>query len=185
VFRYSEGDTLVYMSDLDNLQYIIVDQVKRELIDDSHSDNTGYRYEEQSVFLHFLHDEYLIQIYDSLFRLWQNCYPVIGVISCDKLYNYKYYDRGIELIVTGEPGAAGRRSFKWKKLTFIDTNKEFSHLSDFVIDGTSYDYVIRFVPDPATVDSTMPVRTIYFSYKDGILRYENADGEVFEFLKAL
>jgi hypothetical protein len=185
VFKYSEGDTLVYISEEENLHYIIVDQVKREFLDDSYTGTTAFRYEQQEVFLHFLHEEYLIEKHDSLYQLWQECYPVNGVASCDTLYDYRYYDRGIELFVTGEPVNTGRRSFKWKKLTFNDKNREFRHLPDFEMNGTSYEYVIKFVPDPETIDVTMPVRTIYFSYRHGILRYENEDAEVFEFLTVL
>ena len=56
--------------------------------------------------------------------------------------------------------------------------------TDFGIDGTPYEYVIRFVPDTATLDASMPARTIYFSFRNGILKYENKDAEVFEFLMA-
>jgi len=186
-FRYSEGDTLVYKSRENNYQYLVIDQVKREFRDES---NTGrstnaYRYEHQEVHMHFLHDEPLIATYDSLYRLWQECYPVDGLAACNDMYDYGFFDRDIELIVTGEPALNGRRSFKWKKLTFSDQSSDFRHLSEFEIEGTPYEYVLMFTPAPEFIDSTLSARTIYFSFKYGILRYENQDGEVFEFLHVL
>lgn len=185
VFAYNQGETLVYESGEGNLQYLIVDQVKREFRDDSNTDRStnAYRYEHQEVHMHFLHDEPLIATHDSLYRLWQECYPVNGRAACDLEYDYGFYDRGIELIVTGEPVQNGRRSFKWKKLTFTDQSSEFRHLSDFQINGTPYDYVLKFTPNPGTIDSILFVRTVYFSFKHGILKYENQDGEVFQFLE--
>jgi hypothetical protein len=184
-FKYGEGETLIYTSDRGNTQYITVDQVKRKVDDDSNSGagTTVSRFEVQEVVLHFQHEESLIAKHDSLFQLWEECRPEFGSESCDTLYDYRYYDRKIELWVTAEPVNRGRRSFKWKKLTFNDGSVDFKHLVGFNIDGTPYDYVLNFVPEPETIDSTMNVRSVFFSFRHGILRYEYQDGEVFSLRK--
>ena len=184
-FIYSPGDTLAYKSNKNNIQMLIIDGIDRSYKDNSHTGFPSLKYEHQEVQMHFLHEEDLIIKYDSLLLLWEDCYRINEVASCDTLYDYSWYDRGIELTVTGEPVNSGRRWFKWKKLYFNDKNRDFTHLSGFVLDGTDYDHVLKFDPDITLIDSTMQVKTIYFNFRNGILKYENQDSEVFEFQEKL
>ncbi len=92
---------------------------------------------------------------------------------------------GIELTVTGEPVGKGRRWFKWKKLSFNDKDDVFQRMGEYELNGVTYENVYSFDRDTTYIDSTIPVKTMYFNYRNGILKYENQDSEVFEFQEKL
>lgn len=179
VFRYSAGDTLVFKSNFGNLNKLIIDKIRIGFADNTYTSYASYQYEYQEVYQHFLNDAIYLRTYDSLFALSRECYLGIHPDWCDSLENFEPYDMKVDFYTAAEGNY--HTEIRWKGRYFLCRDE--LRVSDIELNGKIYRNVYRYIREETDVDSLRTFEALYFSLNLGILKYENRDGEIFEFLE--
>lgn len=182
IFRYSEGDTLVFKDQGDNYYYLIIDVVYNGYTD-YYSDSYPYSYQRQEVYQHFQHEEHLLRIYDSIRPLFSQCEITHSRDYCDSLYNLNSYN--MRIVFATYADGTDIKHLEWKNNYWLYPDRDYQDVGEYILNGVSYKNVYKIVFSETIYDSITPHKYLYFNYRDGILMYENKDSEVLEFYKKL
>lgn len=185
-YLFEEGDTLIYKSNLNNFDTLVVDYYGIG----SYPDRNAYPeyHEGQTVELHFLHDKPLINVYDSILALNIECgrnnyysEDTIPEQNCSDLYNHDSLYMSVRFYISTEREI---ETLRWKRHPVFELT-ECSGDNILTINDTEYNWVYILECDETFIDSNILFKKLFFNFNYGILRYENNNSEVFEFVGKL
>lgn len=177
VFKFSEGDTLVYKNSDNDIEEAIVDLYTNRIWGPSWDSWNKYVYEHIQVQLYFIHDQAHVEKYDSLENLQLECVRDNSWDHCDSIYNYYAHHMYVDFRVESEDPRYNM--LKWKKLPKYNLN-DLKNSYEIVLQGETYKRVFILERDPEFLDSLIQVKRIFFNFEFGILKYEKMDSSTYE-----
>ena len=180
VFKFAEGDRIVYKSNRNEFDTLIVDSYKNYI----HGYNTlewnKYEYQHNFIKLHFKHDQHFIDKYHLLYDQHKDCKGDYPEEYCDSIYNPGDYFMYIRIMVESYPNPSN--FFTWKKLPTIQLTEILAD-TQIYINEQLFKRVYIIERDASIIGSMIHVRRVYYNNEYGILKFENMDSSVFELHK--